>query len=258
MKGYLKESLKLLVQSFKDLDWRVTLIILYDILFYTVIYLTFLGFGKYGGFVQNRYANLLTVTQQQILGSTSSELDPIVSGFQGIFAHLIGSLIVMALIIFVARAFFKGMIWLTIGKKEYSHQHMLKFIGLNAIWAVIWVGVLTLFFILAKQSVLAPIVLVIGFVMAHFTHILYTLFTEHRKINTIKMAFSLGIKKIHYLLVPYIFVLIILAIPLLLLSGLSFILRYAPQNILAGVTILVLITYMTWVRTYLYRIVKSL
>ena len=86
----------------------------------------------------------------------------------------------------------------------------------------------------------------------HFTNVLFSLFLEESRIGMIKRAFSMGIRKIHYYLIPY-------AAIALLFYAISSVYNIISLKIgiNPNVYLVIAVCFVAWVRYYLISIAMA-
>jgi hypothetical protein len=148
------------------------------------------------------------------------------------------------------------MIWTTIANKKPNKQFFKRFLGLNALWWAIWVPLIILMAMATAQTRAIQSGIVSLLVIAtYFTPILHTQFISGRKIKqSIGGAFAIGITKIFKLVVPYTFAFILYVI----LYQLFRFVQNQPKTIMFTVSMLFVVLYMSWLRVYLYSVIKKL
>ncbi len=176
-----------------------------------------------------------------------------VASLQQLTFTMLGGGILLIVFCFIVYTLSRGMIWTTITKQKPNKKFFLKFLGLNAAWWVIW---LTLFIMIAigmktspnqKESIVTMLL-----VAYYFTPILHTLFTQKHLIgHSIGNAFAWGIAKVHKFIVPYTLVFIIY-----LIAYQAFRL-FENTAFIKPVAMLFVVLFISWIRTYLYEIIKK-
>jgi len=255
-KNYLKKSWRLLLKSFKDLDSRALFIFLYDFLFF---FITSLSVFLYSKSVQSNLTKLTALPMDRLLEMKEPELQVILSQLKGALFLLLGGFLLVVAVIFIAVSIFKCMIWFTTARKKYDLDHILRFILLNLIWFAMWIVPAVLLIFTLRKELIPWIVVITLLGLIHFTNILYILFVHESHIRVIKHAFSIGTKKIHLFILPYIFSLIIL----LVLNLVYWLYQNIDATKINFVAYFMLITipilvYMIWSRNYLRLVVEDI
>jgi hypothetical protein len=223
---------------------------LYDAIYWLIIFggaffFQYLIQGKIAG------AQAALVTQQEmmkpeIIGPGADALKNFV-----IFIFTGGAvfLIFACLIYGISRAF----IWSTISKQKPDKKYLLRFIILNAAWWAVWLPLYIIINLALKNDPrVKEAMVVLLFVGYYFTPLVHTLYVKKHQIGySIGNGIAWGISKIHKLIIPYTYVFITYII-------LYQIYRLAEQTAWAKpVSILFIIIFIAWVRTYLYDIIKE-
>ena len=260
--NYIKNSWNLFVKSFKEFDTKVIFIVLYDLIFFSIVYISFITLAK---LIQNKALNINAPQLEQLTQLQQTEIIQASSQLNNLWLYIYIGVILTLLIIFIAACIFKGMIWFKIAGKKANKKTIIKLIRTRALFLLISIGfiiaIIPLFISLSvaikAQSLISVIILstIIGLLWLIFINIknlMYIYFTTTT--NPIKKAFRIGIKKIHLLILPYIIMFIIFII----ISQLYWLYNFMPGNISTIITVLILLVYLAWFRIYLYTIVKDI
>lgn len=248
---YFKKSWELFLESFKEFDNRAIHIVLYDLIFFSISFLSLFLFGKY---LQNKSIELNLIPMDQLIGLPPEELALFSSQLKGFLMAMIIGFLLVALIVFLSMCIFKALIWFKVVKKKIGLNDISKFTLLNLLWFLIWFVLAVVLFWLMKKQLLSPFFIVIVLLMMHFTNLLYIFFTDSRSLNAIKESFKFGVKKVHLFIFPYFVMLIVFLVVLQLYWLYSFM----PESVQSLITSVVLLTYLAWSRMYLYSVVKNI
>ena len=121
-------------------------------------------------------------------------------------------------------AFFKGLGWLKIEKKKLSWTFIKKFIYTNLIWLYLLLILTLSISKFVQPDKVGPVIIIFALLAVHFSWILGMTFTRTGKpLQSITKALNVGVKKFYLLILPYILLIIVLAL-------MSY-LRYLPRFI---------------------------
>lgn len=275
MKSYLKKHWKIFVQSFKDLDRRVFLMLVYDMLFFIIVMACSMVFSSQ--FVK-RSAVVDPTLLEQI--TVSPEIaSSVLSNLHQFFAFLLVSLAIFSLIIFFSMCILKILIWSCVARESITIKEIARFFGVRALWLLISTGITLaatpIFILLAfaakvkSYGLLTISILILFLIWLFFSNIknlLYINYTKNRSLSAIKSGFSVGIKKVHLFILPY----IIASIIFLIFSNLYYyIFGFFFKNIVpltGGNTVKSMFFYLlvpsalflAWFRIYFYNATKSI
>jgi len=165
---------------------------------------------------------------------------------------IVGAVIVM-LFCFAAYVLRRGMIWTTIANQKPNKKFFLRFLRLNAAWWAIW---LPIFFIVGAGLSRSPNIKegLVGlmFIAVYFAPIVYTLYMQKHLIGySIGNGIAWGIAKIHRFVVPYVYAIIVYVILFQVFRLFMNTMLFKP------VSMLFVVLYFAWLRTYLYEIIKE-
>ncbi len=202
--------------------------------------------------LMGQYLNTRTAGIQQELESLAAAgaLEQALSGF---YIVLVVLFVIYLLIELIAYTVFRGFIWLSILNKK-PKKFFLRFLGLNAVWWLIWL--LPSIFILGglKQeftAIAAPILLVL---YLHLTTIVHYVYVSKRSIKkAISAAFTVGFGRIHRFIVPYAFLFLGYFI---LLNLYLFVPRQGLQSYIATMSFVII--YLAWFRLFMAETLKEL
>jgi hypothetical protein len=242
---YLASTYRELFESFKNLDKKFFVISLYDALFIaSALFIFMLG--------------------SSLLGKAISKLMPLASdpfGIAGTQVSLlfkaIAVLAIWAVAVFVAiviaQTIFKGLIWTTIMGKKFTSRYFKKLFWVNVSWFLLWLVTSLIIYYGASVKYRIYVQGIYYLLLFYFTTILYILFTRKNVIKrTISKALSLGVRKVRYFIIPYIYAVIIFVI----ISQLFRVINPATK---LGMFIGVILTifFIAWMRLYIYSIAKD-
>jgi len=250
-KKYTQQQFDLFTDSFSD--WKTILFVaVYDALFWTL----FIGAAY---FYRWRFLIKTATAQAQSTLSTQGLLNPALAtqteaalrGWLLFFFIGIGLLLLFTFLIYTLS---RTLIWTTIAEQKPTKRFFTKFCALNAVWWLIWlIPALVLIVASTKDPAVGILLLILFVLMAHFTLIAHALFTKTHQIgSSIGHAIAFGIAKIHRFIIPYTFVFVI------------YLILYQPFRIVQTLPIaqaasmLFVVVYLAWLRTYLYPVVLQL
>ena len=246
--NFIKQNFTWFINSFKRINLKIFLILILDILFYFI----FVQAGKFFiKIIQKKAANVdLT---QNLLGLNQQAGSNLLSSVRGFFFFLVFSVILFIILMIINWSVFKGLIWSITTNKKFNLKFLKKFFLLNLIWLPFWFILIFLIAIGVKPTT-APIFMIISLALAFYlTNILYPLFLKDNKINKIREAFKLGIKKIHYFIVPYAIIIILFFIISNIYSFVA-----ANNNLNQNIAYVLLLVFVAWLRYYFVEIVNKL
>lgn len=246
--SFITQNYLLLVNSFKRISLKFFLILAYDIVFYFI----FMQIGNFFLKIIEKKATNVDLTQN-LLELNQQAASGLLTSVRGLFFFLIFSAVLFLVLIVVNWSVFKGLIWATAANKKFNFGFFKKFLLLNLIWLPSWFLLIFLFAVIIEPAT-APIFMAVTLIMAfYFTNILYPLFLKDNKLNKIKEAFKLGIKKIHHFIVPYAVVGVLFYIISKLYS-----LTAANIGLNPNVFLGILLIFIAWLRYYFIEVVYSL
>jgi len=154
---------------------------------------------------------------------------------------------------FLAYTFSRGFIWTTIAKQKADKKFFKRWLGVNFFWWMIWTPIFLLVMLAMKNNPLAKgSIAMLLFVASYFTPIMHTLYMQTQKIgNSLANGLGWGLSKFHMLIVPYTYAFVIYVI--------AFQLFRLAQNttIVQPISMLFVVLFMSWMRIYLYHIIKQ-
>ena len=253
--NYFKKNWEILLKSFKEFDNRAIHIVLYDLIFFSISFLSLFLFGRY---LQNKSIELNLISIDQLMGLPPEDLVLLSSQLKGFLMAIIIGFLLVALIVFLSMCIFKALIWFKVVKKKIELNDISKFTLLNLLWFLIWSVLAVVLFWFMKKQLLAPFFIIIALLMMHFTNLLYIFFTDSKGLGAgfgvIKESFKFGIKKAHMFILPY-FIMFIVFLAVLQLYWLY---SFMPEGVQSVITSIVILTYLAWSRMYLYSVVKGI
>jgi hypothetical protein len=270
---YLKKNWNFLLQSFKQFCkgkpfFESIVIGFFDFLCWLIIIApSFVFLNK----IAKRWGSIDNLPWDKILQMSESfkPFETQVKSFINLF--IVGSILVIVLS-FVAFCVFAFLIWSMVSQQKIKQIYMIKFFILNIIWFAAWTGASAILFILVKRELIAPLLILILLILAHFTNILYSLFPLSLKFRSMIDALKIGTKKIHLFMIPYLVIFLgtfLTIIIFIIFSQIYYITKILPETIF-GVSVepififipilllvIVWLAYLVWARIYFFINVKS-
>lgn len=244
-----QEMLQLCIKNF--IKWKTILLTaLYDAIYWMLIFGAVALFVKWEAFKVKGTQAVATMTKEAILDPALAAQNA--QALQGFLIYSIISAIILIIICLIIYTISRGLIWTTIAKIKLTRKFFLKLLALNSLWWLIWLPIYLLFLMAAAKAGTKIGIMTLFFISVYFTPILQILFTKKQKIGySLSHGIAYGITKIHKLIVPITYAVII------------YIIIYQPlrliQNTIAfkPAAILIVVLYFAWLRTYLYEIIKQ-
>lgn len=203
MYKYLKNNIKMYVESFKNLN--ILLVLLLNASFFLLT----IGAGKLIGFFSEGWMEKLNnLDLESVALQSEVQLRGIVSTLRGFYLFVVFAIILFILFLILNWSFFQGMIWNILLKKKLNFRYFWKFSLLNVIWFLCWVIIAAAILFGGRTEYFIISFFVLMFLFLHFSFILCVLFTKENKFGQIKKALKLGVLRIHYFILPYIVILI--------------------------------------------------
>lgn len=260
--SYLNYEWDNLKNSFISYKKKSLMTIIYDIFFYLIVIISSTLYGLYLQFRTSKI-NLIDIQQTIQDPSQSAQVLGLLKRF--LFFDMIGCFILLSIIIFLAVATIKPLIWAEITNNKLNKKDIIRFWGTRALWSLIlipaYIIAVPLFAILivAVKSNSSVTVLIVSSILLvsflFFTNtkiIMYIIYTKTKSLKSIFEAFKIGFKKIHYFIIPY---LVILA-SFIAFTNLTRIFFFVPEQIQSYISAVLIIIYISWFRFYVYEVNK--
>lgn len=246
MANYLNEQLSLMKKSFTELNLKFFLLVLFDVLLGAVISLSTLLWMY---FIKIKGQAVASLPLGQLMQLGAQEMEKTLGTMQSFLFFLIASIVLLLVTFVLAWCLFKGLQWSIALKKKFSAKYYGKFLLLNLIWILIWS---IPFSIAAKMKAKAYAVYAAAILLMYFTVILYVLFTKENKFKKILEAFSFGVKKFYFLVMPFSVTGVIIYI-LSLMRGFFLVL---PRVFVVSLIIAAALLFLSWSKFYLVKAVE--
>lgn len=248
--NYFKRTITQLIDNLK-IGKTVLLTTAYDIIYWIL----FFGITYLTGQVLKQESSLLRMVKfdQQAMLASSTLAQTNVTLVQ---TYLIKSIIIILIFITIMLLIYTittGLIWAALFNKKPNKKYFTEFFKLNLIWMIVWIAPI-LFLLFAMQDTARNYFAIFLFAAyLHFTTILQTTFAQK---NSIKEAYAslalVGIGKIHYFMLPYLFT----ALVYLLLTRLLYLLPSRSLLIIAAAMIIWIFS-IAWFRKYMKDVILS-
>lgn len=241
--GYLKNNIKTYVNSFKNKN--ILLITAINILF-ILITAALIKLTKV--ISQPQIDKIQKIDLGSIASQTEAQLQSTITALKGFALFAILTAILFILLLIINWSLCQGIIYNILLKKKFSLKYFNKFLLLNIIWFIPWLILTVIILFGGKIEYLITPALILTLLFLHFSFILYIQFIKNSKLNQVKQALKIGIKKIHYFIMPY----ILISITFVILSQLNLL---KPHFIIIT---LVCLLFFSWLQNYTKDIVLNL
>jgi len=242
--------INLFKKSFQRIDTRFFFVMGYDALFY-ILFFVFLFLWK-STLSYLHFVDLSTIN----LGNFESLMQRRALLRQNTINILL-SLFLLVVMIFFSFTLSRSLIFSTILKKRFKTINWLRFTLLKFI--NLWIFLIP--FLISVRMFLSNIYLgsflfYLSLLLSlHFNFVSYAIFTQKNKIgNAIKEAFAIAFGRIHKFIVPYLFVILVIAI-IALINQLVLLL---PKLITTILQFLISFSFLAWLRFYLVSAVAEI
>lgn len=234
----------LFVKSFKKINKNVVHIMMHDLLNLVFV---IAGFFVWMKFLNVKAAQLATIDLENIMSASAAEVSVNIALIRGFIISLSLTTVLFLIYFAVVWSFFNGNIWSIILRKRFTLKYYKKFLLLNLAWVFAWAVFSVVFLMSMNRTAAVYFFIIIFFIIIHLTNILYVSFTEEPKLKSVKKAFELGFKNIHRFIVPYVLIWIVGIV----LSFVFLIFRPLPDKLESGITLVLTLPYLAWLRIYI-------
>ena len=165
--------------------------------------------------------------------------------------------IILYLLLLIIYTISRGLIWAKIMDLKLTKKYFLKFGLLSAVWITGWILAFALLVTITNQQYYKWIMIIMGISYIHLTTVLHHAFSHRNEIGSAaQKAFSTGLGKIHKLILPYIYIIIIF---ILVEQILKIIMQIpASQQTIQITGIALIILFLAWYKTYLNNAIISI
>jgi|GEM_PF-3019967 len=192
--------------------------------------------------------------------STPFFLEYVQGDLTSVYRTMIAYLLVFAAYALLVWTAFKSMIYVVVNKVRFSLGLYWRFFVVNMVWAAVFIFLIyalqmVMFYLLVRSiesSLFSQVffLVVMSFSLLLLFYLTVSLFTHLTVSCSIKAAvkgfFSVGVRRIRYVLLPVLFQFIVLV----LINLLLFILIKMPNRYFMILTSLILLSYFVWLRFY--------
>lgn len=239
--SYFQKTIRIYLNSFAK-PKLLGIVFLLNLLF---ILFTYIGFYITKLLLKTPFKNLSSVNLESIDLKSLAELNLVTSTLRTFIITLIIAAIISFLFILLAFSIFEGIAWCRILKKEFTLKYLRRFTLLNLIWLLSFTALFFIILIGFKQDAMQITILALISIFIYFTPILFFLFTKENKLSQIKKALKIGVTKIHYFLIPIMFI----SITYLIITRVSILYRNMSSAIFFNLVLFLLL--FAWVKIYL-------
>jgi hypothetical protein len=221
-----------------------------------------------GVFLRKKSYILNTIDFENLMNLPQTELDFTYTALRDFLSTLIIGTILLGIIIFVAMAVIKSIIWFTTANKKFNREDIIRFIPIRFVWLLIETVFLIVLFLplfvtigfstninsVPLAFLFSIITLALFLTLMTIKNLVYIFYTESKNIKCIKKAFKFGLKKIHHFILPYTVILILFII----ISQLYWIYQFLPEKLVNLITILIYTVFAVWARFYILKITNNI
>jgi hypothetical protein len=263
MKDMLKKSAFL--NSFKSLNKKIFLAIIFDVLFYISLVIIVLGAiasintnaGKMQEIMPILQKSLPTIMQGDMPRDVSleqiKEVNAIIKSLKDNINMIVWT---AAILVGILSILFRSLIWSKVLKVKFSKKYFKRYFVLNAFWTVSWLLVFLLSFDIFKTDIFMWILSIGLLIYLYFSSILRSLYNDKERLRDIvKKTFAIGLKKVHLVLAQYIPTIIFSVLLGLLIWDLWY--RFSIGVFLI-IVFMILIVYFAWLRVFVFTLTKEI
>lgn len=253
--NYLREAGRNFIGSFRTLDRGIFLIVVYRMVFYISV---IVAFTKYQSVMIKSIEPISAFGVSDFANLSESTMISVSSALKSVYFSLFLYAALFGIAILLVYSITNFLIWAAITSTKINKSRirfMLRFIGLNYIWAIAWAVLFVLIAVSIRREVVGYWGIALILLYSHFTALLcISYFMKKRIGKSIKSAFSTGFGKIQHFVVPY-----VLAAAVFMVINLVFMpLQRHYATYLNIVNIILFLFYFAWLRIYIYSFAKKL
>jgi hypothetical protein len=249
--SYFKNFYVLLLQSFK-LDRYFLYSAFFDLLFYLFAIISIYIVGNLFTKLVNALPDISLI---DLNIANIEELQQIIAALRHFIYITIAYIVLLILTLFIIYCLFKAIVWSLTIKKRIELKVIPKYALLNLVWLLIWIVLISIYFII-KKNLMIFFILLILLSFVYFNTIFNILFFKTKKnkvFKTIKLALKIGITKFLYLTPPFIISLVILII----LSQIYRTTKMLSFQLNFALLILLFILFSSWNKFYMVEAVNQ-
>lgn len=249
------------LQSWKQVKTaKYFLIVMYDLIFYVLLFPLFYGYGYLINMLVKPFKDLDT---SALTSKTAEQLALYQQSLSGVIVFVFLISIVFSLLFVLIWSLSRAFMWTKLLDKKLTGRYIGKFYLLNMIWmflvSVLFIIASVVFYSVASASTVGGIV--VGIIMAlllvivvYFMYILYYKFSHELKIfRSLLDMVVLGFTKLPRLILPLLLVVCTLAV----VTVLSYVLKLLPQIAMEVISYLLFFGIFGWVKLYAADVLKE-
>lgn len=269
--AYFKENIKLFVESFKVDKKILGITAAYDLVLMLVSYIILFLWSLY---ITSSFSRITGLDLSKFTEETLRQA----ASLKSFYCSAIISLIILAILLFIAWSFFKGLIWCSIADKHFNLKYFKKFLLLNLACIPLYLAVFAVFFLVliitnyifillssSSQNALLTLITmpllffiffmpIIIYIMVPLSLVYYNFTKKNSISNSFKKMFGIAVKKIHLFYFPC----FLITIVLVLISIATIPMNYVSESISYLVSLAIFFLYIAWARPYIISFSRSL
>jgi hypothetical protein len=223
------------------------LIILYDVVFWALLAVLSLVLAVT---MRGQITSLQSIQLGQ--GLAFSQLPAYNGIIEHFFTVAIVGLLLYWLLIVASYSLSRGLIWLTLQKKDIQAGFFARFSLLNLLWCTLWLAAGLFLATKVVQPTSAYAVISLSILYVHLATVLHSQYAKTRAFGkSLKDAFGIGLGEIIHFVHPYCYISVIYVI----LSQLQRLVQDARGALI--VAFIIFLVFMAWYRAYLNAVIRS-
>ncbi len=191
----------------------------------------------------------------QISDDLGAEMEGNISTVKWFVAEIIMLAVAVYLLFLLCSGLGRGIVYGLLENKRRSRKYLTRFLWYNTGWIMLWNILFVLTFVATKPGV-SPYIFIIELILYfHFSTIFRHFIGERKGFKkTMSMFFSIGIKKAHRFIIPFLVVLLILFIVVQVTSFSGTI----PFMVVFLALLFFMLFFMSWARLYYFQAIYKI
>lgn len=199
--NWLKWNAGIFISSLEKIDMNLFLIAALDVIFYaSSLFLVSFAIKR----MQLKANSVILPSGFMSMGEDA--LITTLHDAKSYYNLLIFTMIIVPLAVIFLAGILKGVIWAKTTKAKLNMRLIFGFIVLNAFWMGFWLAILFLVVKVVKPELAVNFFIVGVLICAYLTNNVYALFMKEHNFKSVVTALGMSISKVHFFLLPYIFV----------------------------------------------------
>jgi hypothetical protein len=255
MQKYIEGAFRNFIGSFRTLDRKILYVAAYNLVFYLALVA---AYNKFTALFMKKAEPVLAIAGTDFVKASDTVMQAHAATIQNFYKIIFAYGVLFIIAVFAVYAVTNLLVWAAITEKKLKKlkkKFIAGFVAVNAIWAAALILGFAAIIRSIRPGIMPYWLFAFALLYIHLATLSYIFYFKKAKIGkTFKSAFSGGISKLQYFIVPY-------ALAAIVYTAVNYALLYlAKIQVFANITFyfVIFVFFMAWLRIYIYSFARNL